>query len=177
MRRTQTRSGAKARRPRRGQSHLFSRAEGAKEVSEPAEPNKPEEVNVARRKDGAGQTGGTADVCTRTVGREKTAAEPTGRPNTAPGNVMRAGRLKSSRGAPYFIPPQKAAFCVRRRGGDPRRRGKLRRKNDKGDQNRKFNENRRDVGADPTGDLAAPRRGFGRFRRLQDDCKIVEYGS
>ena len=103
MRRTQTRSGAKARRPKRGQSHLFSCAEGAKEVSEPAEPGKPEQVNVARRKDGGGQTGGTADVCTRTVGRGKTAAEPTGRPNTAPGNVMRAGRLKSSRGAPYFL--------------------------------------------------------------------------
>ena len=26
-----------------------------------------------------------------------------GRPATAPGNVMRAGRLKSSRGAPYFL--------------------------------------------------------------------------
>ena len=69
MRLTQTRSGAKARRPKRGQSHLFSCAEGAKEVSEPAEPGKPEQVNVARRKDGGGQTGGTADVCTRTVGR------------------------------------------------------------------------------------------------------------
>ena len=56
MRRTQTRSGAKARRPKRGQSHLFSCAEGAKEVSEPAEPGKPEQVNVARRKDGVGQT-------------------------------------------------------------------------------------------------------------------------
>lgn len=105
MRRTQTRSGAKARRPRRGQSHLCSRAEGAKEVSEPAEPDKFEQVNVARRKDGTGQTDRIADVCTRTVGREKTGAELAGRPNTAPGNVMRAGRLKSSRGAPYPIPP------------------------------------------------------------------------
>ena len=111
MRRTQTRSGAKARRPRRGQSHLCSRAEGAKEVSEPAEPDKPEQVNVARRKDGAGQTDGTADVCTRTAGRGKTGAEPAGRPDTAPGNVMRAGRLKSSRGALYPIPPQKAALA------------------------------------------------------------------
>mgnify|MGYP007046729427 CR=1 FL=1 len=95
--------GIKRRGRARGNSHLSSGAEGAKGEGRRQSRGKHDQINVARKKDGDGQTDGNADVCTRTVGREKTAAEPTGRPNTAPGNVMRAGRLKLSRGAPYFL--------------------------------------------------------------------------
>ena len=103
--------GIKRRGRARGNSHLSSGAEGAKGEERRQSRGKPDQINVARRKDGAGQTDGTADVCTRTAGRGKTGAEPAGRPDTAPGNVMRAGRLKSSRGALYPIPPQKAALA------------------------------------------------------------------
>ncbi len=44
-----------------------------------------------------------------------------GRPATAPGNVMRAGRLKSSRGAPYPIPDNGVARSVPTLEGDPKK--------------------------------------------------------
>lgn len=51
-----------------------------------------------------------------------------GLPATAPGNVMRAGRLKSSRGAPYLIPDNGVAQSVPTLEGAPRHRAKSRKK-------------------------------------------------
>ena len=61
--------GIKRRGRARGNSHLSSGAEGAKGEGRRQSRGKHDQINVARKKDGDGQTDGNADVCTRTVGR------------------------------------------------------------------------------------------------------------
>ena len=61
--------GIKRRGRARGNSHLSSGAEGAKGEGRRQSRGKSERNNVARIKDGDGQTGGNADVYPRTVGR------------------------------------------------------------------------------------------------------------
>lgn len=113
MRRITARQG-RNRTAGRGETLTYSAAPKAQRRRETAEPGEPEQNNVARIKDGAGNAGGNADVYTRTEGRGETAAEPTAGPDTAPCNVMRAGKLKSSRGAPNFYSPARGGACVRR---------------------------------------------------------------
>ena len=102
--------GIKRRGRARGNSHLSSGAEGAKGEERRQSRGKPDKINVARRKDGDGQTDEMRTYIPAPWGGGD-GRRADGRPATAPGNVMRAGRLKSSRGALYPIPPQKAALA------------------------------------------------------------------
>ena len=61
--------GIKRRGRARGNSRLSSSAEGAKGEGRRQSRGKPDQINVARKKDGDGQTDGNADVYPRTVGR------------------------------------------------------------------------------------------------------------
>lgn len=94
--------GIKRRGRARGNSHLSSGAEGAKEKGDgraganPNETTLPGEKTVTDR-----PTEMRTYIPAPWGGGDGRRAD--GRPATAPGNVMRAGRLKSSRGAPYFL--------------------------------------------------------------------------
>ena len=94
--------GIKRRGRARGNSHLSSGAEGAKGEGRRQSRGKHDQINVARKKDGDGQTDGNADVCTRTVGRGRRPQSRRAAGNGA-GQRHAGGRLKLSRGAPYFL--------------------------------------------------------------------------
>ena len=112
--------GIKRRGRARGNSHLSSGAEGAKGEGRRQSRGKHDQINVARKKDGDGQTDGNADVCTRTVGRGR---RPQNRWTTGRGAVRRqaGGTAEISRGAPYLIPDNGVARSVPTLEGDPKK--------------------------------------------------------
>ena len=105
--------GIKRRGRARGNSHLSSGAEGAKGEGRRQSRGKHDQINVARKKDGDGQTDGNADVCTRTVGRGR---RPQSRRAAGNGAGQRhAGgeaKIKPRRAVPHS--PVRGGACVRR---------------------------------------------------------------
>ena len=124
--------GIKRRGRARGNSHLSSGAEGAKGEGRRQSRGKHDQINVARKKDGDGQTDGNADVCTRTVGRGR-------RPQSRRAAGNGAGQRHA--GGEAKIKPRRAVSYSRQWsgakrpdiGGRPSLRGKIEGKNyDKG---------------------------------------------
>ena len=94
--------GIKRRGRARGNSHLFSGAEGAKGKGDGRAGANPTRSTLPGKKTVTDRpTEMRTYIPAPWGGGDGRRAD--GRPATAPGNVMRAGRLKSSRGAPYLL--------------------------------------------------------------------------
>lgn len=124
--------GIKHRGGARGNSHLSSGAERRKGEGRRQSRGNPERNNVARIKDGDGQTGGNADVYPRTVGRGR-------RPQSRRAAGNGAGQRHA--GGEVKIKPRRAVSYSRQWsgakrpdiGGRPSPQGKIEEKNyDKG---------------------------------------------
>ena len=124
--------GIKRRGRARGNSHLSSGAERRKGEGRRQSRGKSDQINVARRKDGDGQTDGNADVYPRTVGRGR-------RPQSRRAAGNGAGQRHA--GGEAKIKPRRAVSYSRQWsgakrpdiGGRPSPQGKIEKKNyDKG---------------------------------------------
>ena len=113
MRRITARERPKQSGRARGNSHLSSGAERRKGEGRRQSRGNPERKNVARIKDGDGQTDGNADVYPRTVGRGR---RPQSRRAAGNGAGQRhAGgeaKIKPRRAVSYS--PARGGACVRR---------------------------------------------------------------
>ena len=103
--------GIKRRGRARGNSRLSSSAEGAKGEGRRQSRGKPDQINVARKKDGDGQTDGNADVYPRTVGRGR-------RPQSRRAAGNGAGQRHA--GGEANIKPRRAVSYSRQRRGAKR---------------------------------------------------------